>query len=320
MMRRRLLVIAGSAGLVAKRAFAQAYPTRPARIIAPFGAGGGGDALGRLVAQHLSHSLGQPFVVENRGGGNGVIGAQEALRSAPDGYTLFLATTTTNAINASLVRNLPYDPVRDFAMIGQLTRVPYILVTSRDLPATDLRGLIALARQRPGALSYASGSTPAIVAGAMLGQMAGVQLLHVPYRATVPALTDVIAGRVSMMFSDFAPALAQIRGGRVNAIAVTTATRSLLVPDLPSMAEAGLPGFEIIGWVALAAPAGVPGRVVSGLNAELHRILALPEIRDALIGFGLEPAPTTAEEMSVLVASDTAKWASLTRAAGIEAE
>jgi tripartite-type tricarboxylate transporter receptor subunit TctC len=319
-MRRRSLVMAGSAGLLATQAFAQAYPTRPVRIIAPFGAGGGGDALGRLVAQHLSQAFGQPFVVENRAGGNGVIGAQEVLRAGPDGHTLFLATTTTNAINASLVRNLPYDPVRDFTMIGQLTRVPYILVTSREVPAMNLQDLVALARQRPGALSYASGSTPAIVAGALLGQMAGVQLLHVPYRTTVAALTDVVAGRVSMMFSDFAPALAQIRGGRVNAIAVTSATRSLLVPDLPSMAEAGVPGFEIIGWVALGAPAGLPGEIVTLLNAALHRILALAEVRDTLVGFGLEPVPSTAEAMSALVASDTTKWATLTRAAGIQAE
>lgn len=321
MLRRIALTIAALAIFASQThaQTAQTYPTKPVRIVAPFGPGGGGDILTRIIAQNLTEKFGQTFIVENKAGGNGIIGANEALAAPPDGYTLFLATTTVLAVTPNLTKTIPYNPVRDFAAIAQLTTVPYVLVVNSEIPVNSAKELIEYAKKKPDPLFYASGSTPAIVAGALFSQMADVKMTHVPYKATVPALTDVLTGRVSLMFSDFAPALEQLKGGKIRALGVTTKNRSLLLPDVPSVAEA-LPGFEIIGWVSLCARAGVPREIVDKLSAAIKDILQNDDVKKKILALGMDPTYSTPEQHDALIKAELDNWARLVKLAGIEAQ
>ena len=300
--------------------WSQAYPARPVRIIAPFGAGGGGDTTIRLLAQQLGTAMNQQFVVDNRPGGNGVIGVQEALRGGGDGYTLFYGSTTTLAANSSLLKKTGYDPVKDFAPISRVGVLPFMLVANTSQPFTNMKELLAYAKANPGKLSYASANATGQVSSALFAQMAGLDILPVSYKASTNALTDTLAGTVSMMFVDIPPSLGHVRAGKLRAFGVTTAQRTSLLPELPSIAEAGLPGYEVFAWTALCAPAGTPPEIVRRLNAELVKILGKPDIKEAFARVGVEVESSTPEQLAQFIATERERWSKLIRMARIEAE
>lgn len=296
------------------------FPSKPIRIIAPFGAGGGGDTSLRMLAEHLGREVGQQVIVDNKPGGNGVIGVLEALRAPADGHTLFYGSTTTLAANASLMKDLPYDAEKDFAAIGQVGVIPFMLVTNPELPATSVQELIALAKAAPKPLTFASANRTGEVNGATFGRMAGIDLLNVPYKASTAALTDLIGGRVSMMFVDLAPGLPQVQAKRIRALAITTAGRSPLLPDLPTLDESGLKDFEIVGWTALAAPAGTPPAVIERLNSAINKILTNNELHAQFEKTGVGVMTRTSAETAAFISEEIQKWRELIRAAGISPE
>jgi tripartite-type tricarboxylate transporter receptor subunit TctC len=300
---------------------AQAYPTRPVRIIVPFAPGGGSDIFGRTLALRLSEAFGQQVLVENRPGGNTLIGAELAARAAPDGYTLFLSTNGTVAINPSLYRKLPYDAVRDFAPVGLIGVGPNVLVVHPSLPVKSVRDLIALARAHPGKLSYASsgiGGAPHL-AGELLKSMAEVDIVHIPYKGAAPATTDLLGGQVQVMFAGLGPAIGHIRANKLRGLAVASARRSRALPQLPTMSET-LPGFEASSWFALFAPAATPPDVIARLNVEIGKAMARKDVLEQLLAQGYEPATGTPGELAELLRQDTARWAAVIRKAGITAE
>ena len=301
-------------------AWAQNYPSQSVRIVAPFGAGGGGDTTIRLLGIHLSQALGQAVVVDNRPGANGVIGAQEARGAVPDGHTLFYGSTTTLAANASLMKKLPYDAVKDFTPVSRVGTLPFILVVHPGLPVNTVAELIAYARANPDTVSYASANAAGQVSGAIFARMAGIRLLNVPYKASPAALVDVLSGRVSMMFVDIPPAIAHVNAGKLRVLGVTTATRSALLPQVPAIAEAGLPGYELIGWTALAVPAGTRPDIVARLHAEVVKLLAKPEVKDAFARVGVETGSSTPEALASFIVAEREKWAQMVKLAGIEPE
>ena len=317
-------VLSVAAGAAVSPAWAQAWPSRPVRIIAPFGAGGGGDTTIRLLAQQLANVLGQPFVVDNRPGGNGVIGVQEALRGAADGYTLFYGSTTTLAANASLMKKITYDPVKDFAPLSRVGTLPYVLVTGVDKPADKpygaLKEVIAAAKAAPGKLTYASANATGQVSAALFAQMAGLDLLHVPYKMSTGALTDVLSGTVSMTFTDIPPAIGHVNAGKLRALGVTTAQRTALLPAVPSLAEAGLPGYELFAWTALCAPTGTPPEVVKRINAEVAKILSRADVKEAFARVGVEIESSTPEQLASFMLSERERWTRLIKLARIEPE
>ena len=278
-MTRRLLLQAACAftatALCTLPALAQEpnWPTRPLRIIVPFGPGSGNDIVARLVGEHLTRALGQPVVVDNRAGGNGTIGADAAARAAPDGYTLFVTTNTTQAAAPSLMKKINYDPIKDFAPIGRIANTPAMLVVHPSLPVKTVAELIALAKARPGKLTYASGSAGTLVPGAMLTSMAGIDMLHVPYKSIPLGINDVIAGQVDMMFTDMATGTPQVKGGKVRALGVSSLAPVPALPDVPPIAQT-LKDFELLAWYAMYAPAGTPAPVVERLNRERRDIEA----------------------------------------------
>ncbi len=300
---------------------AQVYPSRPIRVIAPFGAGGGGDTTIRLMAQHLSAAMGQPVVVENRPGVNGVIGTQEVQRSPADGYTLLYGGNTVYAANSSLMKKLPYDPVKDFASVTRVGMMPFVLVVNPATPFQNLKDFIGYARDNPGKLNFASSSASGHVAGAMLSRMAGVKLVHVPYKASSNGMMDVLSGVVPAMIVDLLPALPHIQSGKLRALGVTTPTRAVLMPSVPTMAEAGgLPGYELMGWMAMAAPAGTRPDIVARLNTEVTKILAKPDIKEAFLKAGVEVSTSSPEGMTSFVIAERDKWAAMVKEAGITPE
>ena len=314
------LVTAVLAGALPAAAWSQAYPSRPVRIVAPFGAGGGGDTTIRLLAQQLSLAMGNQFVVDNRPGANGVIGVQEVLRSPADGYTLFYGSTTTLAANSSLLKKTGYDPVRDFAPVTRVGVLPFLLVALANRPFTSMKELIAYAKANPGKLTYASANATGQVSTALFAQMAGLDLLHVPYKASPAALTDVLNGTVSMMFVDIPPAIGHVNVGKLRAFGVTTAQRSSLLPAVASIAEGGLPGYEVFAWTAICAPAGTPPEIVRRLHDEIAKILAKADLRDAFARVGVEVQASTPEQLAAFIVAERDRWSRLIRMAHIEAE
>ena len=296
-----------------------AFPSRPIRIVAPFGAGGGGDTSLRMLGTHLAKALGQPVVVDNKPGANGVIGAQEALRSTPDGYTLFYGSTTTLAANVAVMKKLPYDPGKDFVAVTMVSGIPFMLVVHPSLPVTTVAQLVALAKSSRPALSFASANHTGLVAGSAFARLAGVELLHVPYKASPAALTDLVGGQVSMMFVDVAAGLQLVKAGKLRVIGVTAASRSALLPGVPAIAEA-LPGYEIVGWTAMMAPAGTRPEVVRRIHLEVEKILVQPEVRAEFERVGFEPRTATPEETDAFIRAERDKWAQRVKAAGIEPE
>jgi tripartite-type tricarboxylate transporter receptor subunit TctC len=315
-----LLSAAALAAVAAAPATAQdTYPSKPIRIIAPFGAGGGGDVSLRMLGSHLSRALGQPVVVDNKPGANGVIGVQEALRAPADGYTLFYGSTTTLAANASLMKKLPYDPIKDFSAITVVSSIPFMLVVNPATQATSVAQLVALAKSSATPLTFASSNQTALVAGSVFARLSDVKLTHVPYKASPAGIADLIGGQVSMMFVDVATGLPMVKAGRLRALGVTTAARSTLMPDTPTIAET-LRGYEVIGWTAMVAAAGTPAAVTTRVHSEIEKILAQPEVRADFEKVGFEPRTTTPQQTAAYILSERDKWAQYVKDAGIAAE
>ena len=298
---------------------AQTYPNKPVKVVVPFGAGSATDTVARQVGQLLSEALGQQFIVDNKPGANGTIGAEFVAKAAPDGYTLIMSTNTPHAANPSLMKKINYDPVKDFAPVGRVANIPFVLVVNNDIPAKSLNELIELVRREPGKYSYASGSSGSIISGAALASGAKIDLLHVPYKSIPPGLTDVIGGQVSMIFADLVTGLPQIRAGKVRALAVTSAEPSSLLPNVPPMGGV-VKGFELVAWFALFAPANTPADIVRKLNAEVVKALARQDIRDKLAASGLTVQTSTPEELGAFQQSEIVKWAKLVKDAGIQPE
>ena len=319
-----IVVIVGCVLLPALPAGAQTdtYPARPIRLICPLPPGGGADLVARVVAERLSKNLNQQVLVDNRAGGGTVIGADLAAKSAPDGYTLLLGTATTHAINASLVKKLPYDPVRDFAPISLVAVLPQIIVAHPSLPANTLPELIALARNRPGEILFAStGNGSANHLGAeMLKSVAGLNMIHVPYKGAGPSITDLLAGQTQFMFTTIPPALPHVKSARLKALAVAHNKRSALLPQLPTTAEGGAAGVEASSWNGLLSRAGTAPAIITRLHHELSAIMTRPELRERLAAAGVEPMLNSPEEFARYINSETARYAKIIALAGIKLE
>jgi tripartite-type tricarboxylate transporter receptor subunit TctC len=315
------LAVAAPAGWQAPAAAQQAYPVKPVRIISIFPPGGGNDLLSRTVAQKLSENLKQQVIVENRPGANGIIGTEAAARAAPDGYTIVLIPSG-HAVNATLYKKLPYDSIKDFTPITLIGSSPLVLAVHPSMPVKNVKDLIALAKARPGQLTYASSGVGASghLAGAMFETMTGTKMVHIPYRGMALAVSDIIGGQVYMTFGTSLSVVPHVRTGRLRALAMTGAQRSPAYPELPTMAESGVPGYEASLWYGFAGPARMPPEIVQRLNSEIVAVLALPEIRERLTGQGVDVRTTTPEEFARLLVSDLARWAKVVERAGVKAE
>lgn len=322
MLRPAFILFASLMALAPSVAGAQAYPTRPIRIIVGFAPGGGADITARTVGQKLQEALGQPVVIENRPGAGGTIGAAAVAKAPGDGYTLVMTTNGPHAIAPSLYPTLPYDIVKDFAPISQITFTPYVLVVHPSLGVTSVPQLISLLRARSQPESYASAGigTPAHLAAVLFGSMADVKLNHVPYKGAAPGLVAVLGGEVKMMFSEASVASPHIKSGMVLPLAVTGLGRSTMLPELATLDESGLPGYETTVWQALMAPAGTPPDIVRRLNAEVRKVLALPDIKERFSSLGAVISPSSPEELSETMRHDQAKWARLIKEAGVKLE
>jgi tripartite-type tricarboxylate transporter receptor subunit TctC len=315
------LLLLGLPGAVAA-ADAPPYPSKPLRFVVPFPAGGPLDIAARLIGQELAQAWGQPVVIDNRPGAGGNIGAEFVARAPADGYTVVMGAVSTHAINVSLYRKLPYDPLADFAPVTLVANMPNVLVVHRSLPARDVRELVALARARPAQLHFASGSTGSAchLAGALFNTLAGVRMTHVPYKGAAPAVTDLIGGHVELMFDNLASALPNVQAGRVRALGVTTRTRAAALPALPTLHEAGLPGFDIGTWFGVLAPAATPPAVVATLNAAILRALDAPAVGERFRALGAPPAGGTPAQFAALIRTDIAKYEKIVRASGAQAD
>lgn len=302
------------------QAFAQSYPTKPVKIIVAFAPGGGADIVARLIAQHLTQRLGQPFVVDNRGGGGGIIGTDMAAKAAPDGYTILLGQSGPNVLNPSLYAKLPYDAIKDFAPITQATIYPYVIAVHPSVPAKNLRELLAMAKARPGEVSYGTAGTgsSAHLAAALFERQTGARMNHIPYKGAGPALMDTVAGQVNMVFGDAASATQQAKAGRVRALAVTGAKRSPLIPEVPTAMESGAPGYEATAWHGFLAPAGTPREIIDKLHTEIAAILNTREVRERLERDGIEPVGNTPEQFGALIKAEIDKWGKVVRDANIK--
>jgi tripartite-type tricarboxylate transporter receptor subunit TctC len=314
----RIVFFALCVMLVAGAARAQGYPTKPIRMVVPFPAGGSVDAVGRSVAQKLGESFKQPVLIDNRGGAGGNLGAEIVARSAPDGYTLLL-TTPGLAIAPSIYRKLPFDPMNDFAPVSQVTSTYLILVVNQDVPARSVKELIALSKAQPGKLNYGSSGAGATIhlATALFAIKTGIDIVHVPYKGEAPAYTALLANEVQMLVGPVSGLLPQIKAGKVRALGVSSSTRSASMPDVPTIAEAGVPNFEFTSWFGVFAPAGTPRDVVSKLSGELARIMTLPDVRAPLPAMGNEPVGSTAEQFAAKYKSDISQYATVIKAAGV---
>ena len=319
----RMLIRALAAWLVViGTAAAQSYPTKPVKLIVPFPPGGNTDIVGRLIADKLSTSFGQQVYVENRGGAGGTIGAEAAAKSPNDGYTLFFSTTGTLASAPSMQPNLRYDPVKDFAPIATLANAPVVVLVRDDLPAKTLHELIQLAKAKPGTLKFGSAGTGHFVhiAGEMFKSAAHVDMLHVPYKGVSQALVDMLGGRIDVMFDAPAQYEPPLRTGKVRALAVAAPKRLSRLPDVPTTAEAGLPGYVLASWFGLAAPAGTPAEIVNRINADVQKALAAPDVVETMAKLGLEPGGGTPRQYAEMIVDDLAQWRAAVKAAGIKLE
>ncbi|UST56372.1 tripartite tricarboxylate transporter substrate binding protein (plasmid) [Comamonadaceae bacterium OTU4NAUVB1] len=320
--RRRVLAsIALASGFGARPAFA-ADPAAPVRLIVPFPAGGAADVMARGMAQRLGEELGTTVIVDNRGGAGGAAAAEAVARAAPDGRTLFFATMGTQAINPALYPNLRYDPLRDFAPISLTHLTPRVLIVGPQVEARDVAGLIALARARPGALTYGSAGSGSSshLAGALFEHLSATRMLHVPYKGSAPLLTDLLAGRVDLTFDSYTVYAEHLRAGRVRALGVTSTRRLAALPAVPTIAEAGMPGYDVSNWLGVLAPAGTRPDVLTRLHAALGRAMATPALRAQLTELGIEPVFGTPEAFGALIRSEIPKWAAIVRSAGAKAD
>jgi tripartite-type tricarboxylate transporter receptor subunit TctC len=307
-----------SAAAVSSGAYAQNYPDRPIHFIVSYPPGGPADIVARAVAYDLSPRLGQQVVIENRGGANGNIGAQTAARAPADGYTLFMSTSS-HAANVTLYRNLGYDFLKDFVHITNIASYPLILVVNPRVPAKSTAELIALAKSKPGQLSFASAGAGggAHLAAELFKSMAGIDMLHVPYKGTAPALQDVVAGQVNVMFAGVSAAMPFVQSGQLRALGVSSRTRLRIAPDIPTISEAGLPGYQVASWLGISAPAGTPQAIVKRLNSEVAKVVTTPAFTKRLANDGSEPEVMSAEQFNTFVIAEVGKWAKVIHDAGV---
>ena len=313
----------GLAALIAPSAFAQAaYPSRNIKMIVPYPAGGTTDFLGRLVAEQIKAGLGATVIVENKPGAGTTLGAEQVARAEGDGYTLLMATSTTLAINKTLYKKLPYDPVKDFAPIALVAAVPFALIANPEVPAKTLSDFIAYAKSKPGlAYGSAGNGSPQHLGAEMLKAAAGIDIRHVPYRGSVPAMLDVIAGHIPFMVVDLQAALQQIREGKITVLGVTTSRRVGAAPDIPTLSESGLAGYELVAWQGVVAPAGTPRAIVDNLAAQIAKLLADPATRNKLTAIAIEPLTgSTPDSFADYIKSEVDRWAAVVRNSGIEPE
>lgn len=322
--RRKLLalaaVLACSAALPLQ-AQPSAWPAKPIKLVVGYAAGGATDVIARIIAVKLGEQLGQSVIVDNRSGANSNVGAEIVARSPADGYTLYVYTIA-NTINASLYDKLSYDPLKDFEPIGLIAKVPNILVVNEKLPIKSVADYVQFTKESPNGVTFASsGSGSSIhLSGEMFKMIAKLNMLHVPYRGSAPAMNDLLGGQVQSMFDNTPSALPHVRGGKLRAIAITSAQRSSLLPDVPTVAESGFPGFDVQSWFGLAAPAGTPRPVVDRLNAELGKVLTNPDVRQRLVNLAATPAPGTPEQMRSFTAAEVKRWHDVVKLSGAKAE
>lgn len=318
----RRLFLASVAASAATRAFGQGFPSRPLHVVVPFTPGGSSDVLARAIGQELARALGQPVVIDNVPGAGGSLGGERAARAPADGHTLFMGHIGTLGVNPSLYPKLGYDPLRSFTPVAWVARLPNVLAVHPSLPVQNLKELVALARAKPGQLAYGSGGngSAAHIATEYLKMQAGISLLHIPYRGTAPAVTDLLAGQVQLLFTGVPPLLPHIKAGKVRAIAVSSPRRLALLPEVPTVAESGIPGtkgFEADQWYGLVAPASTPTEVVTLLNRHVNAALSSEAVRTRLAAEGAEATPATPQAFGQLIAAEIPRWAAVVRRAGI---
>ncbi|MFN3630011.1 MAG: Bug family tripartite tricarboxylate transporter substrate binding protein [Casimicrobiaceae bacterium] len=311
------LAVALSGAFAGSAALAQTYPSRPIKFIVPFPAGSATDVLGRILAEGMARELGQSIVVENKAGAQGTIGALEVKNAAADGYTLLVTTSTTQAAVMSLLKRVPYDPVRDFTPIGKIATTPFVLITNDKIPANNLREFIDYVKAHPGKVRFGQGSSGSWVSGSLFASMIGGDMQMVPYKGIPPAITDMLGGSIEVVFADLGNAQAQIKGGKVKAFGVTTVRRVPQLPDLPAIGEL-VPGYELVPWFGLVGPANLPKDVAARLESALGKVLAQPEIKTRLNNAGLDVDATDAAGLARLIEREIKRWAELTKAAKIE--
>ena len=301
-------------------AYPQAYPAKPVRVVIPFPPGQATDVIGRVIAQKLSDALGRGFVVDNRPGANGILGIETVVNSPADGYTLLITPSGSLVINPSLYKKLSYEPLKDLAPIALLGLIPLVVVAHPSLPVKTVQQLVALAKSRPGALSYASSGPGSAqhLAMELFKYRTGMDILHIPYKGSAPAVTDLMSGQVQLMFDTVASSLPLIRDGRIRALGVGLTKRSAVLPNVPTLDEAGVKGFQVAGWAGFLAPAKTPPAIVQQLNAEVLKILSQADIKDRIVKLGMEPANTTTEEFAAFMKSETAKWAQAVKVSGVK--
>lgn len=325
MQRHALLLFVAAFGVAALfhgGAAAQTYPSKPVRFIVPWPPGGVADITARLFARKLGETTGQTFVVDNRAGATGIIGCELAAHAPPDGYTLVMATTTTHATNPVVFRKLPYDAIRDFAPISLVADAPFVLLVHPSLPVTSVRELIAFAKARPGQLTYGSSGVggSSHLGFELFNSMAGIKAIHVPYKGLAPATVDLLAGNITMSWDSTAAATPYIRDKRLRALGIGSAKRSALMPDVPTISESGLPGFELGSWSAMLAPAGTPNEIVRRLHREVVAAVSDASIRQQLAALGAEPVGGTPEELAAVLRNDVVKWTKIARQANVQPE
>lgn len=312
-----LIAAALACGATSATAADANFPTRPLRLVVGYAAGGATDVLARLVAQKMGEALGQPVVIENRAGANSNVGAEAVARATPDGYTLYVYTIA-NTINATLYDKLAYDPAKDFEPVGMIARIPNVLVVNPKLPVKTVADYVRFAKESPSGVTFASsGSGSSIhLSGEIFRARSGANMLHVPYRGSAPAVSDLLGGQVQSMFDNTPSALPQIKGGKLRAIAVTSAQRTPLLPDVPTVAESGFPGFDVQSWFSIAAPAGTPKPVIDKLNAALNKALAGPEVRERMRDLAATPEPGTPEQCRTVMLSEIKRWHDVVKQSG----
>jgi len=323
-MKRRSLLLAGSSLTClfthSTTVFSQSYPSKPIRLISPSPPGGGGDISNRIIAKHLGDLLGQPLVIENRPGGNGVVAAVEALKAGNDGHAIFIGGTTTLVANPFLMKSHPFDPSTEFAPVSLIGTLPFILVVDPNLPVKNVSELIAYGKTKNAKLSFASANATSLVAASKFARMTGIDMLHVPYKSAPASLSDVASGQVSLSFVDIPSARGLIQAGKVRVLALTSAGRSSLMPQAPSISESGLPGYEIIGWTAMCVTAGTNPAIIQRLSQETRKVLARADVREQLATVGFEAMASTPEELGAYIRSERPKWEKMIRDAGIDPE
>ena len=320
----RLVAQVGLAALIAfaGSAIAQNWPAKPVRLIVPYPPGGSADILARAIGQKLAEGMGQQVIIDNRPGAGTAIGAEATAKAAPDGYTIMLGTVSSHAINPALTPGLKYDPVKDFAPVSLVASIPFALIVHPSLPAHSVKELVALAKTKPGALNFSSAGTGTSnhLAGELFKSMTGTFMVHIPYKGSAPALNDLIAGQVQLMFDLVLTTAPHVKSGAVRAIAVTGSERSSALPGVPTVAESGVPGYEVSAWFGFFAPAGTPAAIVNALNAETVKAMRLPDLRERLANQGADAVTDTPDQFAAYVKEELGKWTRVVKASGMKAD